>query len=91
MKIKTKDTQVCEFASHETICFTTTLCVGEFDVAIVSNDGQGGCHTYMPIGGGAELTRNKVLLRFVEKYAIQRDPNGFEQLDALVYEMAGLL
>lgn len=90
MNIKTKNTHVSEFASHETTCFQTTLNVDGFDVAIVENDGQGGCHKYTTLGNGAELTRNKVLFGAVEKYAINLDPNGFEQLDALVYDMIGV-
>ena len=90
MKVNLKNTQVSEFASHETPCFQTTICVGGYEVATASNDGQGGCNMYRVKGDGAERVRNKVLFQWLEKYAISLDPNGFEQLDALVYEMAGL-
>ena len=91
MNIKTKNTQISEFASHETICFQTTLNVDGFDVAIVENDGQGGCHKYTILGSIAEFTRNKALLGVVEKYANKLDPKGFEQLDMLVYKMIGVV
>ncbi len=89
MNIKLKDLKISEFASHETTCFQATLNVQGFDVAIVENDGQGGCNKYTVMGNvkDSTITRNKVLLRTVEKYAESLDPDGFEQLDDLVYSM----
>lgn len=92
MNIKLNNLKVSEFASHETTCFQAMLNVEGYDVAMVENDGQGGCHKYTLMGNvkDSSLTRNKVLLRAVEKYAISLDPNGFEQLDDLVYSMMEL-
>lgn len=89
MKIKLNNLKIAEFASHETTCFQAMLNVDGYDVALVENDGQGGCHKYTLMGDvkDSSLTRNKVLFGAVEKYAIKLDPKGFEQLDALVYSM----
>jgi len=80
VRIKLKNLKVSEFASHETTCFEAMLNIEGHDMALVENDGQGGCQD-------STLTRNKVLLRAAEKYAIAIDPHGFEQLDELVYSM----
>ncbi len=92
MNIKLNNLKVSKFASHETTCFQAVLNVEGHDVAMVENDGQGGCHKYTLIGNvkDATLTRSKVLFGAVEKYAISLDPDGFEQLDDLVYSMMEL-
>ena len=89
MNVKLNNLKVSEFASHETTCFQAVLNVAGYDVAIVENDGQGGCNKYTLIGNvkDSSITRSKVLLRSVEQHAISLDPNGFEQLDDLIYSM----
>lgn len=43
MKITLKKIQHSKFASHETNCFQADLYINGKPIAIVSNDGQGGC------------------------------------------------
>lgn len=88
MNITIKNLKTSEFASHETLCFEATLNIDGFDVAIAENDGQGGCVKYTLIGEvkDSTLTRNRVLFNALKAAAIAKDPEGFEQLDALIYE-----
>lgn len=92
MNIKLNNLKVSEFASHETTCFQAMLNVEGYDVALVENDGQGGCNKYTLMGNvkDSSITRSKVLLRAVEQHAIKLNPSGFEQLDDLVYSMMEL-
>ncbi|KZX78279.1 hypothetical protein A3715_10450 [Oleiphilus sp. HI0009] len=67
MDIALKNIKHSEFASHETYCYEATLYVDGKRLALVSNDGRGGCDYIYP-AKGVDIEVYKTTLKDVETY-----------------------
>ncbi|GEA82367.1 hypothetical protein [Cellulomonas uda] len=79
--------RISEHASEETLRFEAILVAHGQDLAVVTNDGRGGCHL-IRAGGGATRADLHDFEQYAEQWgADQTPPVRFEPADALVDEL----
>ena len=73
MKLELKNKKICKWMSEETICFTASLYVDGKRVALVSNGGKGGAHSY--------YIRNHDLFAKAEEYCKTLPPEKYRDFE----------
>lgn len=79
-------TNVKELNGEEMYCFEATLNYRNFPIALVCNEGRGGCHRYIPKGtcDGGDLQKFE---NFAREWNKGNEYAGHEDGDALIYHL----